>query len=242
VHKFQKGRPAGIVLMLAFERRRPLWRSVAAPDPNLLGLSAHFVLKIISSTGISASGSTSKQAAISLIRGGREAFRLSGVKYARYNRGHRWRAATTEIDHPRECAVNEPSPPSSSRFARSRRAATGVLAVLLAGIVWMIWPSLREIVVPRHHLALAGVCYEAGDWPEAVAACREAIWLNPELFEAQSLLVQCYLRSHQPDKAEGEFQLLLRFYPASRDVWQQWYERQKQAEPGDAGSSTTGEH
>ena len=34
-----------------------------------------------------------------------------------------------------------------------------------------------------------------GDWPGAVAACREAIRLNPELFEARSLLVQCYLRA-----------------------------------------------
>ena len=49
------------------------------------------------------------------------------------------------------------------------------------------------------------------------------------MFEARSLLVQCYLRSHQPDKADAEFQVLLRFYPASREVWQQWYEQQKQA-------------
>jgi len=92
-----------------------------------------------------------------------------------------------------------------------------------------------------YHLALAGVRGQAGDWPGAVAACREAIRLNPELFEARSLLVQCYLRSHEPDKADAEFQILLRFYPASREVWQQWYKQQKQAGPGDAASVTTGE-
>ena len=86
----------------------------------------------------------------------------------------------------------------------------------------------------HYRLALAGACYQAGDWPGAVAACREAIRLNPELFEARSLLVQCYLRSHEPDKADAEFQVLLRFYPASREVWQQWYEQQKQAGPGGA--------
>ena len=69
-----------------------------------------------------------------------------------------------------------------------------------------------------YRLALARVCSQAGDWAAAVAACREAIRLNPELFEARSLLVQCYLRSHEPDKADAELQILLRFYPASREV------------------------
>jgi hypothetical protein len=35
------------------------------------------------------------------------------------------------------------------------------------------------------------------------------------------------LRAGEGDKAEVEFQTLLRFYPASREIWQQWYERQK---------------
>jgi tetratricopeptide (TPR) repeat protein len=78
-----------------------------------------------------------------------------------------------------------------------------------------------------YRLALAGACYQAGDWPGAVAACREALRLNPELFEARSLLVQCHLRAHQRDKADAEFQALVRFYPASRDVWAQWYAQQK---------------
>ena len=82
-----------------------------------------------------------------------------------------------------------------------------------------------------YRLALARVCRQAGDWPGAVAACREAIRLNPELFEARSLLVQCCLRSHEPDKADAELQILLRFYPARREAWQQWYEREKQSAP-----------
>ena len=93
-----------------------------------------------------------------------------------------------------------------------------------------------------YHLALAGVCYIAEDWPAAVAACRDAIRLNPELFEARSLLVQCYLRAHMPDKADAEFQIMLRFYPASRDVWQQWYEQQKRAGSNGPDRSATGEH
>jgi predicted CXXCH cytochrome family protein len=92
-----------------------------------------------------------------------------------------------------------------------------------------------------HRLALARVCVQAGDWSEAIAACREALRLNPELLEARSLLVQCYLHFHQPEQADAEFQTLLRFYPASREVWQQWYQDQKQAEPGRKDVPTTGE-
>ena len=83
-----------------------------------------------------------------------------------------------------------------------------------------------------YRVGLARVCSQAGDWAGAVAACREAIRLNPESFEARSLLVQCYLRSHEPDRAGAELQDLLRFYPASREAWQQWYKQQKQAGPG----------
>jgi len=93
----------------------------------------------------------------------------------------------------------------------------------------------------KYRLALANACYQAGDWPAAVAACREALRLNPELFEARSLLVQSCLRSRKPEQADAEFQILLRFYPASREVWQQWYKQQKQARPGGAGSALSGE-
>ena len=90
----------------------------------------------------------------------------------------------------------------------------------------------------EYRLALARVCSQAGDWAGAVAACRDAIRLNPELFEARSLLVQCYLQSHEPDRAHAELQVLLRFYPASREAWQQWFEQQKQAVPGGAGAAS----
>jgi tetratricopeptide (TPR) repeat protein len=85
-----------------------------------------------------------------------------------------------------------------------------------------------------YHLALARNCSRIGDWPAAIAACREALRLNPELFDARSLLVQCYLWSNQPDKAEAEFQILLRFYPASREIWQRWYAQEKQKGPDGA--------
>jgi cytochrome c-type biogenesis protein CcmH/NrfG len=85
----------------------------------------------------------------------------------------------------------------------------------------------------EYHRILARVCFRARDWRAAVAACREAIRLNPDSLDARSLLVQSYLHSHQPEKADAEFRTVVRFYPASREVWQEWYEREK-AKPGDA--------
>ncbi len=114
-----------------------------------------------------------------------------------------------------------------SRLQRPDRAR----AALQEAIAVNPWRS-------EHRLALAQACAQAGDWPGAIAACREAIRLNPESHPARSLLVQCDLQTHKPDEAEAEFQTLLRFYPASREAWLQWYERQK-AEPGAVDSSTT---
>jgi Flp pilus assembly protein TadD len=80
-----------------------------------------------------------------------------------------------------------------------------------------------------YRLALAQYCAQAQDWSAAVAACREAIGLNPELSQARALLVECHLRSNELAKADAEFQALIRFYPASSEVWQKWYADQKQA-------------
>src|SRR5207249_274330 len=93
----------------------------------------------------------------------------------------------------------------------------------------------------EYRLALARMCSLTGDWPAAVAACREAIRINPELFEARSFLIECYLWADEPEKADAELQTLLRFYPASREVWQHWYERQKQAGPAGGGSAVNRE-
>ena len=104
----------------------------------------------------------------------------------------------------------------------------------------------------RHDLAHASCCEGRSrstlgariiGWPWPGSACRpatgpgpsrlavEAIRLNPDLVEARSLLVECYLRSGEPAKADAEFQTLLRFYPAGREAWLQWYESQKQTGP-----------
>jgi hypothetical protein len=118
------------------------------------------------------------------------------------------------------------------------RAQTGVQRPDLAR------SALQETIAVNpwrsdYRLALARACAQAADWPAAAAACREAIRLNPELLAARSLLVQSYLRSHEPEKADAEFRTLLRFDPSNREVWQRWYQRQKQ-EPGLVDSPPAG--
>jgi Flp pilus assembly protein TadD len=80
-----------------------------------------------------------------------------------------------------------------------------------------------------YRLALAKISSQAGDWPGAVADCREALRLDPNQLEVRSILIQSYLRAGEAAKADTEFQVLLRFFPASREAWQQWYENQKHA-------------
>lgn len=84
----------------------------------------------------------------------------------------------------------------------------------------------------HYRLAHANACSQAREWQAALAACQDALRLNPEMIEARSLLIKCYLQSHQSEPADAEFQILLRFYPASREVWQKWYDDQKRTARG----------
>jgi predicted CXXCH cytochrome family protein len=119
----------------------------------------------------------------------------------------------------------------SGRLLASLKRPDLARAVLQKTIAVNPWRS-------DYRLVLAQVCSQAGDWSGAVAACREAIRLNPDSFEARSLLVESYLRANEREKADAEFQTLLRSYPASREVWQQWYERQKQSVQRDIDART----
>jgi tetratricopeptide (TPR) repeat protein len=78
-----------------------------------------------------------------------------------------------------------------------------------------------------YRLALARFSAQAGDWTGAVAACREAIRLNPDWLDARSFLVECLMHAGDRESADAEFQRMLRFYPASRDIWLDWYEKLK---------------
>jgi Flp pilus assembly protein TadD len=120
------------------------------------------------------------------------------------------------------------------RLEPHRETSLPYLARTLAGLRRpdLARQALEEVIAVNpwrsdYRLALAHSCSQAGDWPGAIAACREAIRLNPELFEARALLVQCYQRSGAAPEADAEFRTLLLLHPANREVWQQWYQRQK---------------
>jgi tetratricopeptide (TPR) repeat protein len=131
------------------------------------------------------------------------------------------------------------------RIEPRREQALPYLARTLAGLGRpdLAAPALREVIAVNpwrsdYRLALARNCAQAKDWPGVVAACREAIRLNPELFEARSLLVQGYLHCAATKEADAEFRTLLRFHPAARESWQEWFEQQKRAGPGEAGHAS----
>jgi Flp pilus assembly protein TadD len=133
------------------------------------------------------------------------------------------------------------------RIEPHRESALPYLARTLAGLRRpdLAGAALREVIAVNpwrsdYRFALARDCAQAGDWSGAAAACREALRLNPELFEARSLLVQCYLGSGDPAKADAEYQILLKSYPANRNDWQHWYEQQKRAGPRDVGRASNG--
>ena len=121
------------------------------------------------------------------------------------------------IDPAHELALRD-----SGRLLASLQRPDLARAVLQKTIAVNPWRS-------DYRLVLAQVCSQAGDWPGAIAACREAIRLNPDSVDARSLLVESYLRSDDRKQADAEFQTLIRSYPASRNVWRQWYERQKES-------------
>jgi tetratricopeptide (TPR) repeat protein len=131
------------------------------------------------------------------------------------------------------------------RIEPRRELAIPYLARTLAGLRRpdLAAAALRKVIAVNpwrsdYRLALARNCAEAGEWSGSKAACREAIRLNPELSEARSLLVQAYLHSAAPEEADAQFRILLRFHPANRDDWQQWYQRQKEAAAGGVGHAS----
>jgi len=84
---------------------------------------------------------------------------------------------------------------------------------------------------PDYHLALAQVDVQLGDWSSVAAACRDALRLNPALLDARALLVRAHLHAGDAPGARAEFETLVGFTPAGREVWAEWFQTQ-QAEAG----------
>jgi cytochrome c-type biogenesis protein CcmH/NrfG len=82
----------------------------------------------------------------------------------------------------------------------------------------------------RHqlHYHLAVLLAKRQDWPSALAETQSALRLNPSNVEYRVLLVTCYLRSGDKEKARHEFQTLLALHPPGPDVLRRWFEEQIQ--------------
>jgi tetratricopeptide (TPR) repeat protein len=79
----------------------------------------------------------------------------------------------------------------------------------------------------RYRAEFAQALGRAGDWRGAVAACREALRLNPVRFELRKLLVQCLLQLGESERARAELETVLEFAPSDRDALLRWFARQR---------------
>ncbi|TMQ33781.1 MAG: tetratricopeptide repeat protein [Planctomycetota bacterium] len=77
-----------------------------------------------------------------------------------------------------------------------------------------------------YHYQLARLLAQRQEWQEATRACETARRLNPASEEIRTLLVTCYIRMGDVDRARSEFNTLLALNPANREVLQDWFMQQ----------------
>jgi Flp pilus assembly protein TadD len=76
----------------------------------------------------------------------------------------------------------------------------------------------------EHHQGLATACAQGRDWPNAVAACRKALSLNPAALDVRRLLIICLVESGNLAQARTELETLLAFNPPDKEGLRQKYE------------------
>jgi tetratricopeptide (TPR) repeat protein len=74
-----------------------------------------------------------------------------------------------------------------------------------------------------YHYQLAELYAADGHWRQAGQACRQALRLNPALAKARKLLVRCYQRLNETQKARAELDVLLGFDPLDKDELRRWF-------------------
>ena len=78
------------------------------------------------------------------------------------------------------------------------------------------------------HYHLADLLAQRQNWKEAIAACSKAVQLLPSVIEQRFLLVDCYLRTGQKDKARTEFTAIEILNPPDLVNWRQWFKEHSQ--------------
>jgi tetratricopeptide (TPR) repeat protein len=115
------------------------------------------------------------------------------------------------------------------------REMTLVLAQMLAEILQRPDAALdytRRLVTIdpwmwEYQFNLARLLAARGDWPAAWESGEAALRLNPADTETRTLFITSCLRTNQADRAETEFQTLLKLNPGDEKKLQDWYAAQR---------------
>jgi tetratricopeptide (TPR) repeat protein len=73
------------------------------------------------------------------------------------------------------------------------------------------------------HYQLAMLFARRHLWPDAIVESRQAVQQNPTSLEKRLLLVSCYARTGQKDKARAEFETVLALNPPDPKQLRQWF-------------------
>lgn len=90
--------------------------------------------------------------------------------------------------------------------------------------------STRLIAVNRHltryRVSLIRLLTLQGEFDRALADCRETLHSNPASVAVRSLLVTCYLKTGQIERAREEFTTLVKLNPPNKDELIRWFQKQ----------------
>jgi tetratricopeptide (TPR) repeat protein len=76
----------------------------------------------------------------------------------------------------------------------------------------------------RYHFLLAESYTRKSDWTDALASCQKALALNPNSIETRFLLVTCYLGLGDLERAQHEFDVLMKYQPPEANKMRRWFE------------------
>jgi tetratricopeptide (TPR) repeat protein len=78
------------------------------------------------------------------------------------------------------------------------------------------------------HYRLARLLAQRQQWDEAIAEGSKAVRILPSVIEQRVLLIDCYLRAGQKEKARAEFTAIEILNPAELDVLRRWFAERNQ--------------
>lgn len=80
--------------------------------------------------------------------------------------------------------------------------------------------------ITRYRVLLIRLLTLQKEFDRAIAECREALHSNPASVAVRSLLVTCYLKTGQMERAREEFAIILKLNPPNKDELKSWFKKQ----------------